>query len=42
MSKRVKAIDIVVNLWTEEAMKYRSKLIKAFLLIKLVFLKKHI
>jgi len=35
MSKRVKAIDTVVNLWTEEAMKYRSKTNQSFFVDKI-------
>lgn len=35
MTKRVKAIDTVVNLWTEEAMKYRSKTNQSFFVDKI-------
>ena len=35
MIKRVKAIDIVVNLWTDEAMKYRSKSNQSFFVDKI-------
>lgn len=35
MTKRVKAIDTVVNLWTEEAMKYRSKTNQSFFVEKI-------
>ncbi|MAR78849.1 MAG: amidohydrolase [Rhodospirillaceae bacterium] len=35
MNNRVKAIDIVVNLWTEEAMRFRSKTNQSFFVDKI-------
>ena len=35
MTKRVKAIDTVVNLWTEEAMRFRSKTNQSFFVDKI-------